>query len=155
MFNSPLLIWYLQGLLTPVVAIIAVYIGWRQWKTSSQKLKLDLFERRFRVFQAVRDILGMMYTTVSDDKKLFQLLSQTRDAEFLFGSEIKDYVENVWRRASRLSDTHKQLSGILETAPIEVRQKLAKIENDEVQWAFAETCTMADKFKSYLDVSKL
>jgi hypothetical protein len=151
----PIVFWYLQGLLAPVIGGIAGYIAWRQWKTSSQKLKLDLFDRRFRVFQAVRDILGMMYTTVSDDKKLYEFLSQTRDVEFLFGAEIRDYVETVWRHATRLSDAKKQLTAILDTAPIETRQKLAQVETEEVQWAFAETRVIADKFKKHLDLSKL
>jgi len=144
-----------QGLLAPVIAVIATYIAWQQWKANAQKLKLDLYQQRFRVFEAVRDILGMMYTTVSDDKKLFELLSKTRGAEFLFGSEIKDYVENVYQHALQLSDTHKRLDAILQTAPPEVRKPLADAEQAEVAWAFAETREIADKFNKYLNLSKL
>ena len=108
-----LAVWYFQGLLTPVIAGIAIYIAWQQWKTNRQKLKLDLYDRRLKVFERVREILAMMYTTVSDDKRLFELLSGTRDAEFLFGVEIKDYIEEVYRRASTLSATNKQLRAIL------------------------------------------
>jgi hypothetical protein len=150
-----LLVWYSQGLLAPVIAGIAVYIAMKQWKTAAHKAKLDLFDRRFRTFQAIRDILGMMYTKVSDDRKLYELLSQTRDAEFLFGMEVKDYIESVWRHASNLSDTAKQLGEILDTAPPSTRQRLAQIESEEVRWAFAETRIIADKFKKHLDLSNL
>jgi hypothetical protein len=105
----------LQGLLTPVIAAIATYIGWQQWQANRQKLKLDLYQQRLKVFEAVRDMLGMMYTTVSDDKQLFEFLSKTRGAEFLFGADINDYVEKVWRRASSLSATHKTLDQMLQT----------------------------------------
>jgi hypothetical protein len=146
----------LQGLLTPVIAAIATYIAWQQWQANRQKLKLDLYQQRFKVFDAVRDMLGMMYTTVSDDKRLFELLSKTRGTEFLFGAEINDYVEKVWRRASSLSATHKTLNQMLETsAPPEDRKKLAEAERIEVTWAREETLVVADKFKKYLDLSKL
>jgi hypothetical protein len=150
-----LAVWYFQGLLTPVIAGIAIYIAWQQWKTNRQKLKLDLYDRRLKVFERVREILAMMYTTVSDDKRLFELLSGTRDAEFLFGVEIKDYIEEVYRRASTLSATNKQLRAILETAPAELRKKLADVESEQVKWAFEQTRVVADKFKQYINLSKL
>jgi hypothetical protein len=96
-----------------------------------------------------------MYTTVSDDKRLFELLSGTRDAEFLFGVEIKDYIEEVYRRASTLSATNTQLSAILETAPAEQRKTLADVESEQVKWAFEQTRVVADKFKQYINLSKL
>jgi hypothetical protein len=36
----------LQGLLTPVVAIVAVYIAWQQWKANERKFKFEQYERR-------------------------------------------------------------------------------------------------------------
>jgi hypothetical protein len=151
----PVIFWYLQGSLTLVIAIITVYIARQQWKANRQKLTLDLYERRLKVFEAVRDILGMMYTTVSDDGKLYTLLSQTRGAGFIFGAEIQEYIESVWRHATNLSDTNKHLRAILDSAPPEVRKRLADIESEEVKWATAETRVVEQKFKKYLDLSKL
>ncbi len=117
---------------------------------------LDRYYQRLGVFEAVRDILGVMYTTVSDDRKVFELLSKTRDVKFLFGDEIETYVESVWRHASRLSDTHKALNELLQTgAPAESRKPLADVEREEVEWALSESRICADKFKKYLDRSKL
>jgi len=144
-----------QGLLTPVIAGIAVYIARQQWKTAAYRVKFDLYDRRIRVYERVREILGLMYTTVSDDARLHELLRDTRDAEFLFGSEIKNYIEEVFQRASALSSAHQHLREILNTAPPEQRRVLAEREQEQVQWAFAEARTIADRFKSALDVSKL
>jgi hypothetical protein len=96
-----------------------------------------------------------MYTVVSDDEKLSKLLAETREAEFLFGAEIKDYIEEVYQRASRLSDAHRRLRAILETAPPEARKRLADIESEEVKWAFTEARLVSAKFKRYLDLSEL
>jgi membrane protein required for beta-lactamase induction len=122
----PVIFWYLQVSLTLVTAIITVYIARYQRKANRQRLTLDLYERRLKVFEAVREILGMMYTTVSGDGKSYSLLSQTRGAGFIFASGIQDYIESVWRHATTLSDTNKQLKEILGTATSETRKRLCE-----------------------------
>jgi hypothetical protein len=145
-----------KGLLTPIVAVIATYIAWQQYRANRYKLKLDLYQQRFRVFEALRDILAMMYTTGVDEKQLFELLSKTREAQFLFGPEINDYVETVWFHASTLSSAHKALAEMLRTnAPSETRSPMAEGERKETTWAYDETRRIAAKFSKYLDLSKL
>jgi hypothetical protein len=145
-----------QGLLTPTVAVIATYIAWQQYKANRYKLKLDLYQQRFRVFEALRDVLAMMYTTGVDEKKLFELLSKTRETEFLFGPDIKDYVETVRFHATTLSSAHKALDEMLRTnAPAEKRAPMAKGESQETTWAYDETRRIPAKFGKYLDLSKL
>ena len=41
----------IQALTTLVLGWVAGFIAWRQWRTSHDRLVLDLFERRFQVFQ--------------------------------------------------------------------------------------------------------
>jgi len=47
----------LQGLLTPLIAIITTYIAWQQWKGNQLKLKMERYERRLRVYQEVVKML--------------------------------------------------------------------------------------------------
>ena len=47
-----------KGLLTPAIGLVAIYIAWQQWNTNRNKLKLDLFEKRFSVFQSTRTFLS-------------------------------------------------------------------------------------------------
>jgi hypothetical protein len=79
----PVGFWYLQGSLTLVIAVITVHIARQQWKTNAQKIKLDLFERRFRVFEARRGTIGQMYTSGVKDKELVEFLTKTVEAGFL------------------------------------------------------------------------
>jgi hypothetical protein len=48
----------LQALLTPVVAIAVGVIAFAQWWTARNRLKLDLFDRRWAVYVAVRELLS-------------------------------------------------------------------------------------------------
>jgi hypothetical protein len=143
-----------QAVLTLVIGFAAVYIARQQWRTNAYKVKLDLFDRRFRVFERVRDILALMFTEVSNDNRLRDLLLDTRDAEFLFGVDINNYIEDVYRRASTLSHAHKQLRAS-PNAPVEQRERLSQIEQDGVTWATEQRRNIAAKFKDALDLSKL
>jgi len=51
----------IKTLLTLFVACIAARIAWRQAKTQEYKVKLDLFERRMKIYDAVREALMMIY----------------------------------------------------------------------------------------------
>jgi hypothetical protein len=44
----------LHALLTPVIAIVAIYIAWQQWQTNVQKLNLARYDRRLRVYEEVK-----------------------------------------------------------------------------------------------------
>src|SRR5579859_179786 len=89
----------IQGSLTLVIGGIAVYIASRQWKTAAYRVKLDLYAQRIRVFDEFRKLLGLIYTTGIDDPQLFEFLSKTSEAVFLFGPEIAEYRDEVYRRS--------------------------------------------------------
>jgi hypothetical protein len=150
----PLVVWYFQGLLTPVIAVVAVYIARQQWKTNAHKLKLDLYDRRFKVFEAAREILGLMYTSGVRDAQLLNFLTKTADTEFLFGREVKEYLEEIYRHVQTLISANSQMSANWET-PVEVRSRIAEAETTEVRWATGEVNRIADRFKKYLNLSKL
>ena len=79
----------------------------------------------------------------------FNLTSESDD-------EIKNYVEEVWRHATRLSDANKRLAELIEqNAPPAARAPLADIERDEVQWTFNETREIGRKFARYLNLRKV
>jgi hypothetical protein len=123
MWNVPLTLWYFQGLLTPSIALIAVYIAYQQLRANAKKLKLDLFDRRFKVFDETRKVLAQMYTTGVSDEDLLKFLTGTIEAKFLFGPEIQEYREEIYRRVTRLSSSRRQMSEALERgAPAEERR---------------------------------
>jgi hypothetical protein len=142
-----------QGLLTPLIAIATVIIAYQQRKTNAYKVKLDLFERRIKVYERVRDMLALMFTKVSDDKKLNELMLDMQNAQFLFGAKLANYIEEVYRRASDLSAANKELATGYGTA--EQRAKRMKTENEQIAWATKERELIGAKFRKALDLSQL
>jgi hypothetical protein len=79
-----------------VAAGIAGYIAWRQWRTAHDKLSFDLFERRFKVYEAAQSFFAAATygrkVTEQDRQTLFRGI---RGHEFLFNTEISSDLQNI------------------------------------------------------------
>ena len=51
---------YLSGLLTPIIAIIAAYIAYRQYKNDNERLKRDLYEKRYAIFSNLMETIALV-----------------------------------------------------------------------------------------------
>ncbi len=149
-------IWYFQGLLTPGIACVVAYIAWQQWRTNARRVKLDLFDRRFRVFDATRKLLGLWYTVGIKDEDYLKFLQETAEARFLFGAEIEEYRDDIYQRVQRWMFASQELRRAIERgASVEERTRLSETEQSEIKWAMNEVKVLADRFKKYIDLSKL
>jgi hypothetical protein len=154
--SLPLVFWYLQGSLTLLVAFFAAYIAVRQWKTNAGRVKLDLFDRRFRVFTQVREILSVVLR--DGDVKLdnFQRFrSETFEAQLLFRSEIMEYINEINSHLLTLSTAKEHLRGAWEGAAGIDRKTEAETIQNELKWLLNQFNAFPQKFKVYLDFSKL
>lgn len=92
------------ALLTPAIALLAVVIALMQWLTSRQKVLLALFERRMSIVDNLRSVVAellMEGRTRAEDSETF--LTATKGAEFLFGPEVKEYLDQTY---TTLLDLH-------------------------------------------------
>lgn len=93
----------LSGLLTPMLAILTAYIAWQQWKTNKRRFDWDRYEKRLRVYEAVKNFLAVI---ARDAKPKFEdissLIRETAEADFLFGDEIPKYLTEMRNHANEL-----------------------------------------------------
>jgi hypothetical protein len=98
---------WLQALLAPTVAIIAVYIAFRQHRTNQEKLRLDLYEKRLAVYHALKDLLGaVMRDADLKIEVLRDFALRSGEAVFLFGPDITEYLDQVKKTAIQLRATN-------------------------------------------------
>ena len=102
---------YLTAILVPVIALTAAWIAFRQSQIAKNKLKLDLYDRRIAIYNVVRQALGKATShgklNQSDE---IEYLSGTREAQWLFGPEVSQYINvTLWHKIAEF-DLHNTMS---------------------------------------------
>jgi hypothetical protein len=141
MSQLPPCIQYIQALGPTVVAVVAAgiagYIAWRQWSTAHDKLSFDLYEKRFKIYEAAVGFLATAAqwpkVTEQDCKALF---TGIRGAEFLFDKQIKGDLENIRNQAWAAFQNQSQFT------------------DEQVNVFSKQAEALRDKFRPYLDLSK-
>jgi hypothetical protein len=143
-----------QGLLTPVIAVVAVYIAWQQWKTNQQKLNLDRYDRRLRVYEEVRKILSIVArdaNATTDD--LLKFRTSVSKADFLFGPEVMKYIDDVYKHGLALSRWKEEYRDYSQQKPPGYdHTKVVAEMHKELEWMMAQFEPAKALFKKYLNV---
>jgi hypothetical protein len=108
--------------------IITAYFAYRQWATARDKLRLDLFEKRYAYFIALRDfMIFVIQHSRPDQQSVYEFNRKMVGAEFVFSGELSAYIESVITRSQKLL----AISNRLENMPIgEKRNKLVDTESE-------------------------
>ena len=100
----------LSGLAIPVIGFLDIYIAWRQWKTASYRYKLDLFEKRFIIYEVIIDfILSIRGGGKVLDEPLAIFKDKTLPVRFLFNDEIAEYISEIKEKAIDLRTYEAEL----------------------------------------------
>lgn len=142
---------YLAALLTPTVAVLGSFIAYRQWRLTQNKLKLDLFDRRFTVYDAARTFLGsIMRSGKAKDDDTFKFMIATREAKWLLNDSIAEYLDKqLYHKALELQTLATELEG----EPVgDVRTKNVRAQSDIKKWFMAQYDVLDEKFSPFLQL---
>lgn len=93
----------LKALAAPIVAAAALRVSRQQVRINETKLRLDMYDRRVKVYGAVKDLLGAFLANGTlSTADLVKFREQIAEADFLFGEEIQDYLAEMDGQARRL-----------------------------------------------------
>ena len=139
----------LSALLTPTIAVVVAMIAYRQWRTAQSRLKLDLFDRRFAVYDAARNLISSILTSgKAKDEEMLKFLTHTREAKWLLNDEIAEYFDKeIWGQAVDLQtvDTELQaLEGQTERRSIVIKRSEIK------KWFGDQYKVLDEKFTPFL-----
>jgi hypothetical protein len=91
----------LQALSTPAIALLAIVIGYAQWRTAHQRAVVDLFEKRMKIYEDIRNVIGEVAragsVTNENINAYFRAIDQT---DILFGPEVTAYLDVLRRTLS-------------------------------------------------------
>jgi hypothetical protein len=81
------------AILGPAVALLAALIAFVQWRTAHQKVVLDLFDRRFKVYEETDAVLRKVMAEAKVYNHDFGQLAAIRSrAQFLFGYDLDRFL---------------------------------------------------------------
>lgn len=95
---------------TLLVGILVAFVAYRQWRVAHEKLILDLFDKRFAVYNEAREAVRSFWTPLSfdpraaaNDQSIYMAQMQRiatlhdvgRRAGFLFGDEVAARIKIV------------------------------------------------------------
>jgi hypothetical protein len=83
----------IEGIATVIIAVYVASIGTFQWFTAREKLRLDLYNRRFEVYLRALDFMQalMMWSSIPPEErqpKRIAFIRATRESRFLFADDI-------------------------------------------------------------------
>jgi hypothetical protein len=147
----------LSGLLTPLIAIIAVYIAYRQYKTEKNALRLELYEKRFRIFDETKKILHKI--NQEDKIKLEELRDfkfSTNESKFLFERDIPQFLEELKNNTLERNHLTDDL-GNIQLYPVGSSERVEKenrMHTLEI-WFSEEYENVENRFMQYLSFKNL
>ena len=149
----PYILEIFRSLLTPVIGCVTVYIAYQQWQTNKRKFVFDRYDRRLRVYEEVRKILSIITrdATVSYED-LLKFRTSVSDADFLFGPEISNYIDEIYEHGMKLRLLTEKHNSKLKSEDFDSR-KNAKEMSDELRWLMTQIKSAKQKFRKYLDIS--
>lgn len=138
-----------------LIAGIAACIAYQQFQVARTKLRLDLYEKRFKVFTALKEfMLKVMQKADVDIDDFRRLYAEIAEAEFLFGPEVVKYITEVKRKAADLGVLQDKLHRQhLPVGP--ERTKAAADDADILRWLDMQLEEAPKIFKPYLDFTTI
>ncbi len=147
----------LQGLLTPLIAIITTYIAWQQWKGNKLRLKMDKYDRCLRVYQ---EVVKMLKQCANGEIREFSVIlnfgAATAEGDFLFGPEIRQYLDEISTRAAKLRSANVQYRDLHQPLPAGYdHEKIVNEIGTQTAWFVEQLVGFVakNKFGKYLNIS--
>lgn len=149
--NAALCIQLFQAVAVFAVAGVGAWIAHEQMKIAAEKVKLDKFDRRFRVFDAIRAFLAHVTMTADADNEHFREFERaTLDTVFLFDEPMAEFVEQLRRRTIELQSLRFRQDRNLEKDGRAAGEKWVALQD-----AFnADLTSLPERFRPFLGLTK-
>ncbi len=146
------------ALTTGVLGLLAWRINNRQAKTASDKLKLDLFDRRYAVYRGLTEWISDLQGRVVPDEEYTVHILKMQQAQFLFGQDVNDWLAELRKKARAMNHARR----VCQEARNEDRDRQRHAEIMEATRSYHALTMEFDRelertgaiFAPYLDFSK-
>ena len=162
--SSEVVVALVQVVSVTAIGIFTALIASRQRKISQQQLeinkyrvKLDLYDRRWEVYEHFERYVGTALKSLNPTTHdTVEFARATQQAQFLFGSDIKEYRKAMIGHGANLHKWHEMYRDVDQVCPPGYNpNEVTEGKMEESKWFAAQHDAMVEKFKPYLDLSLL
>lgn len=142
-----------SSFLTPAIAIITTYIAYQQYQSNRLKLRLERYDRRLRVYQEMKKVLSIILRDADiSPQQLLEFRTATAEADFLFGKNIPEYIDEIYKKGLELWRTGIQLKEG-EIPKGTERRSIVEENSKLLTWLIDQLPMLTTKFKPYLNLN--
>lgn len=151
----PIWLQIISAVITLLLAILTTIFIWRQVRLEKTKLKLEAYDRRLKIYNAIKIFIAETQTYgTTNDEKLVKLLQETRESLFLVKeNNISEYIETLHNKGVDLEFVKTKLSQSGIYLEDKEREKLAKQAEEIIQWMADQHKVVEEKFSKYLSIN--
>jgi hypothetical protein len=142
-----------------IISGLLAYIAYQNYKISKaafyiqrDKLRLDLFDRRYKVFRALQEVLTPFLAKANFTRnELFKFSNDSSDVGFLFGPDIENYINEMNQKILKLIHLNERLEN--QPAGTEERTEITQEMADLEIWFMDQIQNSKKIFRKYLHFS--
>jgi hypothetical protein len=139
----------LSALLTPITAVLALRIGWRQNQLQREAVRLQLYDRRAAIYRAYLEYLTAVVHGGGDPGSRLRLGGLLAEAPFLFEPADAEHLsEVVVRGVDEVGEGYPRRPEEVED-PAE-RAEIIRWMAEERAWYYSRLREAPDRFRRYL-----
>ena len=128
----------LSAMLTPVVAIVGVYIAYQQYRINEQRLRHETYERRLAVYKCVQIyIRELLVNGKITYERALKFYSDASETIFLFDESVQNRIDEIYEKSITLATAQEKLypSNKLSGLPVgEEREKVCIEKEKLIVW---------------------
>jgi hypothetical protein len=148
----------IAALLGALVALLAAWLAFipskSQAKTERLRLRLELFERRIKIFQEVNTLITHILSKANiDEERILKFNRETNESYFLFGKEIYNYLWELHCKAVNLKSLNLKLDEPNLTYGQE-RRETAEALGKLLEWFADQLAISFEKFGKHMSLNE-
>jgi hypothetical protein len=139
-----------------VIAGAGVYIAWQQKRIADIRLRHELYDRRFKVYEAAKTLLVAHQTNgkLSGDEYIAYRRG-TADAVFLLDAGVVGYLDELRRKAERLLCLSGQQDELRNDISQEARYRISEDDSNQIEtWLAQQFDILIAKFKPSMQLDE-
>lgn len=143
-----------QGLTAFAVGMLGIIIQRSQQKIRQQELKFKLYEIRAESYGAVMEFVGKVVRNGNAPfEDCLKLLREGLKNEFLFGQEIQELIESLYKEGVDLQYLQSQIDAQSGITDVQKRTRLCEQYSYLLKKIAESHAEIRNKYKPYLNIS--